>query len=85
MRIWELLIKEEHRRKGIGTQLMQHAIKMAKEKGARMLVLETQSCNVKAIQFYLKHGYKLIGFDTAAYSNQDIEKKEVRLELGLKL
>jgi ribosomal protein S18 acetylase RimI-like enzyme len=64
---------------------MQHAIKLAKEKGARMLVLETQSCNVKAIQFYLKHGYKLIGFDTAAYSNQDIEKKEVRLELGLKL
>ena len=85
MRVWELLIKKEYRGKGIGTQLMQHAIKLAKERGARMLVLETQSCNVKAIQFYLKHGYDLIGFDTAAYSNQDIEKSEVRLELGLKL
>jgi len=85
MRIWELLIKKEHRGKGIGTQLMQHAIKLAKERGARMLVLETQSCNVKAIQFYLKHGYELIGFDTTAYSNQDSEKSEVRLELGLKL
>jgi hypothetical protein len=50
-----------------------------------MLVLETQSCNVEAIQFYLKHGYELIGFDVAAYSNQDTEKNEVRLELGLKL
>jgi ribosomal protein S18 acetylase RimI-like enzyme len=85
MRIWELLVKKEYRGKGIGTQLMQHAIKLAEEKGARMLVLETQSCNVKAIQFYLKHGYELIGFDTTAYSNQDIEKNEVRLELGLKL
>lgn len=85
MRVWELLIKKEHRRKRIGTKLMQHAIKLAKEKSARMLVLETQSCNTKAIQFYLKHGYQLIGFDTTAYSNQDIEKNEVRLELGLKL
>jgi ribosomal protein S18 acetylase RimI-like enzyme len=85
MRVWELLIKKEHRRKGIGTQLMQHAIKLAKERGARMLVLETQSCNTNAIQFYLKQGYELIGFDTTAYSNQDIEKNEVRLELGLKL
>ena len=64
---------------------MQHAIKLAKERSARILVLETQSCNVKAIRFYLKHGYELIGFDTAAYSNQDIERNEVRLELGLKL
>jgi ribosomal protein S18 acetylase RimI-like enzyme len=85
MRIWELLIKKEHRGKGIGTRLMKYAIKLAKEKGARMLVLETQSCNVKAIQFYLKNGYELIGFDTTAYSNQDIEKNEIRLELGLKL
>ncbi len=64
---------------------MQHAIKLAKEKGARMLVLETQSCNTKAIQFYLKQGYELIGFDTTAYSNEDIEKNEVRLEMGLRL
>jgi ribosomal protein S18 acetylase RimI-like enzyme len=85
MRVWELLIKKEHRQKGIGTQLMQHAIKLAKERDARMLVLETQSCNAKAIQFYLKQGYELIGFDTTAYSNEDIEKNEVRLELGLKL
>ena len=85
MRVWEFLIKEEFRRRGIGTLLMKHAVKVAKEKGARMLVLETQTCNVPAIDFYLKFGFKLIGFDVAAYSNEDIEKKEVRLELGLEL
>jgi hypothetical protein len=50
-----------------------------------MLILETQSCDVSAIDFYLKQGFDLIGFDSAAYSNDDIEKKEVRLEFGLSL
>jgi ribosomal protein S18 acetylase RimI-like enzyme len=85
MRVWEFLVEEEFRRQGIGTILMNHAVKIAKEKGARMLVLETQTNNASAIDFYLKFGFDLIGFDTVAYSNEDIAKKEVRLELGLKL
>lgn len=64
---------------------MDSAIKAAKVKGARMLVLETQSCSVPAVNFYLKQGFTLIGFDSAAYSNEDLERKEIRLELGLKL
>jgi len=84
VRVWEFLVKEEFRNRGIGTLLIKHAVKLCKGKRARMLVLETQSCNVPAINFYLKHGFDLIGFDTAAYSNEDIEKREVRLEFGLK-
>ena len=85
MRIWELLVKEEFRRKRIGTLFMDYAVKVSKKKEVRMLVVETQSCNVPAINFYRKHGFELIGFDVAAYSNEDIERKEVRLEFGLKL
>jgi len=85
MRVWEFLVEEEFRERGIGTLLMKYAVKIAKERGARMLVLETQTNNVPAINFYLKFGFELIGFDTAAYSNEDIEKKEVRLEFGLRL
>jgi len=85
MRIWELLVKEGFRRKGIGTFLMDHAVELSRKRGARMLVVETQSCNVPAINFYLKNGFELIGFDVAAYSNEDTERKEVRLELGLKI
>lgn len=58
---------------------------MARKKGARMVVLETQSWNVRAIDFYIKNGFELIGLDTNAYSNKDIENKDVGLELGLKL
>jgi len=85
MRIWELLVKEEFRRKEIGTLLVDYAVKLSKERRARMLVVETQSCNIPAINFYLKAGFQLIGFDIAAYSNEDIERKEVRLEFGLKI
>jgi ribosomal protein S18 acetylase RimI-like enzyme len=85
MRVWEFLVKERFRRNGIGTTLMRHAIEVARQKGARMLVLETQSCDVPAIRFYLKQGFDLIGFDLAAYTNEDIKRKEIRLEFGLKL
>ncbi|MFQ5552861.1 MAG: GNAT family N-acetyltransferase [Thermoplasmata archaeon] len=85
MRVWQLLVEEEHRGRGIGARLMETAIKVAEERGARMLVLETQSCNVQAIAFYMKLGYELIGFDSAHYSNEDVEKGEVRLEFGLPL
>jgi ribosomal protein S18 acetylase RimI-like enzyme len=85
MRVWEFLVEEEFRKHGIGTALMNHAVKIAKQKGARMLVLETQTNNATAIDFYLNFGFGFVGLDIAAYSNEDIEKKEVRLELGLKL
>jgi ribosomal protein S18 acetylase RimI-like enzyme len=85
MRVWEFLVKEEFRRIGLGSLLMDLAVRIAKERGARMLVLETQSCNVPAIAFYLKQGFRLIGFDSNAYSNEDIIRREVRLEFGLVL
>jgi ribosomal protein S18 acetylase RimI-like enzyme len=85
MRVWEFLVKQEFRRRGVGTRLMNHAVNIARERGARMLVLETQSNNASAIDFYLNFGFRSIGLDVAAYSNKDIDKKEVRLELGLEL
>ena len=85
MGVWELLVKGGFRRKGIGTFLVDYAVKLSKRRGARMLVVETQSCNVPAVNFYLKHGFELVGFDVAAYSNEDIKRKEIRLEFGLKI
>jgi len=85
MRVWEFLVTEGFRKRGIGTLLMDHAVRIAHEKGARMLVLETQTNNSFAIDFYLNFGFELIGFDKAAYSNDDVEKREIRLEMAIKL
>lgn len=70
------------RQKGIGTLLMNCILTEAIKSGARMVVLETQNCNEHAISFYKKHGFKIIGFDLFAYSNTDLERKEVRIEMG---
>ena len=49
----------------------------------RALILETQSCNTEAIAFYMQEGFTLIGFDACCYQNRDLERKEVRLDLGI--
>ena len=70
---------------GIGTMLMDAIQKTAASSGARMIVLETQSCNENAIAFYKKNGFSIIGFDLYAYSNTDPARHEVRIEMGKKL
>ena len=54
----------------------------AKKSGARMVVLETQTCNEDAIAFYKKNGFEIIGFDLYAYTNDDPKHHEIRIEMG---
>ncbi|MCL2407004.1 MAG: GNAT family N-acetyltransferase [Defluviitaleaceae bacterium] len=82
LRVTELWVDEAYKRKGIATELMDIAIKRAEDEGRRVVVLEVQSCNEAAIAFYLAYGLTLIGFDACAYRNDDISRKEVRLEMG---
>lgn len=63
---------------------MEAILKEARSSGARMAVVETQSCNGHAIAFYRKHGFEVIGFDRYAYSNDDPARHEMRVEMGLK-
>lgn len=80
--ITELWVHEKLRRKGVGHALMEVAKQQANLEHRRAIILETQSCNVPAINFYMKEGFELIGFDSCCYSNRDIDRKEVRLDLG---
>ena len=73
------------RGRGIGGALMAAILKEADRSGARMAVLETQTCNEKAIAFYRRNGFAIIGFDLYSYSNTDPERHEVRIEMGKKL
>lgn len=73
------------RAKGAGRALMAAMTEAAKASGARMIVLETQSCNTGAIDFYEKNGFEIIGFDLYSYSNTDPERHEIRIEMGKKL
>lgn len=85
LRVWELLVDPAHRRRGTGRALLAKAREVARGRGARMLVLETQSCNVPAIALYRSLGFDWIGCDLAHYTADDVARGEVRVELGLPL
>ena len=84
-RVIDIDIARPYRRQGFGTQLIDFAIDRAREWKMRAVVLECQSSNYPAIQFYFKKGFQITGLDSIAYSNHDLARHEVRLELGLLL
>lgn len=83
LRVADIWVDELFRHQGVGKTLMAKAIEYARSKNLRGIVLETQSCNEPAIRFYHSCGLRFIGLDAAHYSNEDILKREVRLEMGL--
>ncbi len=80
--VTELWVADELHRQGVGTRLMNLVKEKAKEQKRRAIMLETQSCNVRAIAFYQKQGFELIGFDTCCYTNCDIDRHEIRFNFG---
>lgn len=82
LRITELWVAENYQKQGIGHRLIEIAKEQARRERRRAIILETQSCNVNAIDFYLHEGFNLIGMDTCCYKNNDLQRKEVRLEFG---
>ena len=85
LRVTELWIDDAYRRRGVGTALMDIAVNRAREEQRRAVMLETQSRNENAIAFYLSYGFTLIGFNACEYQNNDLHRKEVRLEMGILL
>lgn len=82
LRITELWVSPKYQKQGIGHALMEVAKQQAISERRRAIILETQSCNVNAIDFYQHEGFNLIGMDTCCYKNNDLQRKEVRLEFG---
>lgn len=80
--VTELWVSDGLRHRGIGKRLMDKAKEIAASQNRRAVILETQSCNTNAIGFYLHQGFELIGFDSCCYTNNDIGRREVRINLG---
>jgi len=80
--VTELWVTDRLQRRGLGTRLMNWAKEQAKRQGRRAIILETQSCNVRAIAFYLSQGFQLIGYDSCCYTNRDAERHEIRFDFG---
>lgn len=81
LRVTELLILPAYRHLGLGKILMDKAKDIGKVENFRELVLETQSCNTEAIDFYLSQGFFVNGIDLSSYTNYDLENHEIRMEM----
>jgi streptothricin acetyltransferase len=83
--VWEFHIAETHKMMGLGRRLMDALADRATEAGLRVMVCETQSTNVPAIEFYRKVGFEVGSIDLSYYSNDDAPDGEVAIFMKRKL
>jgi ribosomal protein S18 acetylase RimI-like enzyme len=81
LKVWNLLVDEERRRRGIGTELMRNAERFGAQNHCRAIAVEAQATNWPAMCFYAKMGFCICGVDDHFYTNRDLERKEVALFL----
>ena len=69
LEITNIVVKKDFRKKGIGNELLEQLIKLAKENGKGKITLEVNSTNLAAIKLYEKNGFKNVGFRRKYYNN----------------
>ncbi len=65
--LWDLRVRPESRRRGVGAALFAAVAGWAARQGSRTLLVETQNVNVPACRFYRRMGCELAGIDRFAY------------------
>ena len=69
--ITDLAVDRGARRIGAGKALANAAVSWARERALRALWVEPRADNAEAIEFYLRRGFRISGFNDRLYSNQD--------------
>ncbi|HEX7556498.1 MAG TPA: GNAT family N-acetyltransferase, partial [Leptolinea sp.] len=70
--VMDLVVKEDLRRKGIGSALILAAQDWASQRDLMRMILEMQSKNFPAIHLALKLGYEFCGYNDQYYATRDI-------------
>ena len=66
--LWDIRVRREYRRSGIGSRLFDRCANWAKGKGCGQLKIETQDNNVPACRFYSAKGCVLRGIHHGTYA-----------------
>ena len=67
--ICNIAVSEPHRKKGIGSALLDHLIAIAQARNLAALTLEVRIGNRAAMALYHKHGFKVEGYRKGYYSD----------------
>lgn len=73
-KIWDIYVEPSFQSLGIGTELLKHTEKIARQWSAKAIVVEVQSSNFPAIQFFQNHKFLITGFDLVHHSKDDFKK-----------
>lgn len=69
--ILDIAVTPEQRGRGVARMLMDHAISVAREKGAELLTLEVRASNTAAITLYERFGFVRTGVRSKYYEGVD--------------
>jgi ribosomal-protein-alanine N-acetyltransferase len=71
MHLEDVYLKPKYRRLGLGAELMNRLIAIAKKNGARKIVLEVDPKNKISCKYSIKHGFKKAGHVKRLWGNTD--------------
>ena len=69
LHIMNVAVSPDHRRRGIASLMLAHAITHARTQGAHSAMLEVRASNVPALAFYTQMGFQQIALREQYYSN----------------
>jgi GNAT superfamily N-acetyltransferase len=69
--LWDIRVRPEWRRRGIGAGLFGEVVGWARERGVRQLKVETQNINVPACRFYVRQGCRLAEIGRFRYAEPE--------------
>ncbi len=79
--IIDFIVHINHRKKGIGSLLLDKAIEISKDNYCKSISLEVKSTNKNAVNFYLKHDFKIVSTRKRYYENNSIDAHLMYREL----
>ncbi len=68
-----IMVMERHTGKGIGSKLFRNVLEAARKAGLSRLIVKTEKDNHRAISFYKKMGFKLIGESVEKTSGTEVD------------
>ncbi|MEO8457237.1 MAG: GNAT family N-acetyltransferase [Chloroflexota bacterium] len=83
--ITDFAVDRGARRQGAGRALLEAAMAWARQRGHVALWVEPRADNAPAIDFYMRTGFRLSGYNDHLYSNADDEPGQQTLYLHLEL
>lgn len=83
--IWlmDIRVRADRKRAGVGTALVHSLAAEARSSGARGILVETQTTNAPAVDFYRHLGFRIAGFNDHLYTNHDRHSGDIALYLFL--